>query len=74
MKKLTELTDQELLEISNLFIQKIHSDSWKIAEAKDLMKDDYNSFIELPKEEFKESIISYLSVRGFELPKNRFFK
>jgi len=73
LKKLTELTREELNEISDLFVDQTHSEGWKIAEAKDLMSEDYKCFIEKPKENWKENITEYLTKNGYELPKNRLF-
>lgn len=73
MKNLSELTKEELLEIADLFVSKTHSEGWKTAEAKDLMKESYTNFIEIPKSHWKENIISYLTKKGYALPTNRLF-
>lgn len=73
-KDTKELTDIQLLEIADLFVKETHSEGWKKAEAKDLMSDDYTNFIEIPKDNWKENIIKYLTDRDFKIPNNRLFK
>lgn len=73
MKKLSELTNTELLEIADLFVKSTHSQGWKIAESKSLMSDDYTNFIEYTKDNCKQDIISYLTNKGYPLLNNRLF-
>ena len=73
MKKLKDLTNEELLEVAHLFINRVHSDGFKIAEAKDFLSPDYECFGSTPKENWKENTIKYLTDNGYELPSNRLF-
>jgi hypothetical protein len=74
MKSLQELTNEQLLEVADLFLSRVHSDGFKIAEARDFVSDDYECFASPPRESWKEDVTKYLTDRGFELPNNRLFK
>lgn len=74
MKSLKELSNEELIEISDLFLNYPHSDGFRISEAKDIFTDWYLCFSSIPKQNWKENIIKYLTDKGYELPKNKLFE
>lgn len=74
MRKITDLTREELIEVADLFLDRVHSDGFKSAEAKNFLNEDDYWFLGPPKENWKEDTIQYLNNKGFELPTNQIFK
>ena len=73
MNDLKDLTREELLEIANLFLSEVHSDGFKVSEAKDFLFDEEYWFLRLPKPNWKENIAKYLTDKGYPLPNNKLF-
>lgn len=73
MKKLGELTREELIEIADLFLDQVHSDGFKSAEAKTLLTDKDYWFLGNPKPNWKQDITNYLTAKGYELPITKLF-
>lgn len=64
MKKET-LTVDELIYIYDLVFSTVHSDGFKIAEARSLLYDQEYWFAEKPKDGWKDSVLSYLDSIDF---------
>ena len=60
------LTTQNLLEIYDLVFTNVHSNGFKCAEIKDLLFDSEYWFIAKPKNDWKESLMSYLEKIGYD--------
>jgi len=61
-----KLTDEQLLKCYDIVFSKTHSDGFKIAEIKDVLYDPEYSFLESPKENWKENLGEYLISQNYE--------
>jgi hypothetical protein len=73
MRELKDLNKVELLEVADLFLNQAHSEGFKVAEAKDFLSESFPCFSSVPKPNWKEDVTKYLTNKGYQLPKNRFF-
>lgn len=60
MIQVTDLTEQQLLEIYDLVFSSVHSNGFKTAEVKDLLFENGYFFLERPKDNWKNDLMSYL--------------